>query len=558
MDKMISAGIIIVFVIVVGIVGVILFNSMNPKILGVSNPIISSCNQTTGNNTTTNNILPSTNILLPLIPFSMSYNGHSTPTSPNPTPKPDPTPDPMDHIISLFDAYLTSNYDQSLIPGMAVVIVQNDKIIYMNTLGVKDLSLGEPVDENTLFGIGSTTKQFTATNIAQLVSEGNMGWDDSIVKYYSDKNEFQLYNDYVTNHITIRDCLCHRSGLPAYGGDDYYTYFNDSYSTALYKLRYMENNTSFRSTFEYNNILYALPGYCAAREQNTTWNELIKKNLLDPLGMTATVTSYWDFLSSPNHVTPYYLLQNGTMKQYDIIPDPIGPAGSIYSSISEMVHWLKFQVADTGYYNGVKIVNKTELDETRTPQINMFDGTYYGFGWEVQNDRIFHNGASDSFRSTVIVYPSKGIGMILLSNGGTYAQAFNECLDAKFRDLLNGIGNTDPWPKVKEITDDYWKPVAPTPPIVNQTLPLSGYVGVYSNNLFSNINITTSNNTLICYYGNNSQPFDLKHWNGDVFEEPTNNHFFNFTGIYNGTAHQVDVTLTNTPENTTFNRTNST
>lgn len=148
-------------------------------------------------------------------------------------------------------------------------------------------------------------------------------------------------------------------------------------------LRYRENSTPFRSTWQYNNLIYVIPGYAAARVNNTTWSELIKEDLLIPLGMTTSVTSYWDFLNTSNHAKPYYLLKNGTMMEYDIIPDSVGPAGSIYSSISEMANWLKFQLNDTGYYNGVKILNKTELDETRTGQIKISETAQYGFGWAV-------------------------------------------------------------------------------------------------------------------------------------------------------------------------------
>jgi len=463
----------------------------------------------------------------------------------------------MDHVIGLFDAYVNSTFPKARIPAASIVIVQNDKIVYMNCLGFKDLESGEPIDQNTLFGIGSATKQFSATNIAQYVSNGSISWDDPITKYYPDPNEFKLYSDYVTNNITIRDCLCHRSGLPANGGDDYYTYFNDSYSAALYKLRYMENNTEFRSKFQYNNIIYALPAFSAARANNATWYELIKKDLLEPLGMKTATTTYNDFLNSPNHATPYKLLKNGTLKQYDIIPDPIGPAGSIYSSISEMANWLKFQIADTGQYNGIQIVSKKELDETRTGQIKVIEGAYYGFGWVIQNDTIWHDGDSDSFHSMVTIYPSKDLGIVILSNGGIYADGFRKCLNTKFRELLKGNETSDPWPSVKNKLDASWKPVLPEPPIIDPQ-PLSTYVGVYSNKIFSNIKITTDNNTLICYYGNDSRPYDLKCWNNNTFEEPTNNHFFNFTDISNGTAHQLTVKLTNTPENVTFNRTNDT
>ncbi len=127
----------------------------------------------------------------------------------------------MEHIISLFDQYIKSNYNQSLIPGMAVLIVQNDKILYMNCLGVKDLESKEPVDEDTLFGICSITKQFAATNIAQLVDEGLMNWKDPITDYYSYPDEFQLYSDEASEQITIHDCLIHRSGLGSESGNDF-------------------------------------------------------------------------------------------------------------------------------------------------------------------------------------------------------------------------------------------------------------------------------------------------------------------------------------------------
>ena len=548
-------GALIVIVAVSAVAGVLVFNNMNPKTMGISNPIISSDNQTTVNNSTDNNNFTSSNTIFALSTYSLVNNQY------NPSPSPSPNPDTMDHIISLFDAYLKSSYDQSVIPSMAVVIVQNGKIIYMNSLGVKNLATGEPVDENTLFCIGSATKQFSATNVAQLVSVGLMSWDDPISKYYPDQNEFQLY-DNMTDKLTIRDCFTHRSGLPAGAGDDYYTYFNTSFSDTLYKLRYMENNTPFRSTFAYNNVIISLPGYSAARVKNTTWNNLIKENLLNPLGMTTADTSYQDFLKSPNHATPYYLLRNGTMKEYDVIPDPVGPAGGIYCSVSEMANWLKFQIADTGYYNGQKIVNKSELDETHKPQINVTDsmsknGPTYGFGWFIADDNINHMGDSQSFHSRVRIYTSKGLGIFISANGGIYAQTYRDVLDDKFKDLLNGVDNADTWPAIKQYLDTIWKPEPPTPPIINQKLPISGYVGIYSNYLFGDVNITSSNDSLICYYGNNSRPYDLTHLNGDMFMETTNNKLFNFTEIHDDKADQVNVKFSN-PENVAFNRTNST
>ncbi|MDH2659837.1 serine hydrolase [Methanobacterium formicicum] len=554
MDNKVLSGIVLGFLIVVVAGAFLVFNPLKSD-NSPANGMVGSVNQTE-NNTNSPNYIFSPTTSLSLIPFSGAYSPSSS--SVNPSPGPEPSPDPMEHIISLFDQYINANYNQSLIPGMAVVIVQNDKILYMNCLGVKDLESKEPVDENTLFGICSITKQFAATNIAQLVDKGLMNWKDPITDYYSYPDEFQLYSDEATEQITIHDCLIHRSGLGPESGNDFPTYFNDSYDVALYKLRYLENTTQFRSTYMYNSMVYALPGYCAARVANTEWKDLIKEDLLDPLGMTTATTSYYDFISSSNHVTPYKLLKNGTMKAYDIIPDPIGPSGSMAVSINEMVNWLKFQIADTGEYNGVQIVSKEELDGTRTGKIytSNKNTSMYGYGWAISNGTIFHDGDSDAFFSQVTIYNSKDIGIVILSNGGKYAEGFKVSLNAKFRELLNGNENYDPWISKKSSIDATWKSDLPDTYVPNPQ-PLSAYTGEYSSNIFGLINITTDSNTLICHYGNNGQAFDLKHWSNTTFEDPTNNHYFNFTDFHDGSAHQVNVTFTFPPENGTFNRTDT-
>jgi CubicO group peptidase (beta-lactamase class C family) len=191
------------------------------------------------------------------------------------------------------------------------------------------------------------------------------------------------------------------------------------------------------------------------------------------------------------------------MMPYDIIPDPIGPAGSIYSSISEIAHWLQFQLNGTGYYNGVKILNKTELDETHTGQIKITDVEEYGLGWYVDEDCIWHDGSSNSFHSQITLFPSKGVGIVILSNGGIYAKDWaRKALNVKFKDLVRGNYTSDPWPAAKEALDVSYKPVPPTPPLVGPELPLTGYTGVYTDKVYGKINITKSNNTLIAHYGN--------------------------------------------------------
>ncbi|MGZ7119857.1 MAG: serine hydrolase domain-containing protein, partial [Methanobacterium sp.] len=520
MNTKVLIGIILVFVIVAAIAGSMIYNSLNFN-QPVNNAVINTVNQSIENNTTLSDNVHNSGSILTLIQYS----------SGNYKPNPTPSTDPLDHIISLFDAYVKSIFPKTGAPGAAIAIVKDGKIVYMNCLGLRDVASGERVDENTLFFINSNTKAFASTNIAQLVDAGLMSWDDPITKYYPDLDEFQLYDSYVTNNITIRDCLCHRSGLAVSSGDDNIDVFNYTFPFTLHQMRYIENNTPFKSTYQYSDIIYALAGYCAARVTNTTWSDLIKQDLLDPLGMINSTTTIDDFMNSPNHATSYSIISDHTITNDDCIFNSLGPAGIIGCSISDLVKWLNFQIVDTGIYNGVQIVSKKELDETRTGQIDSSSIEKYGFGWIINDLAIHHGGHSDGFQSNIAIYPSKGLGMAVLVNQGPYGIAFTEAMYNKFTDLLRGIDTTDTYPAyVQYVENLYFKPVLdpPIPPIIDP-LPLNTYTGIYYNYFYGNVNITSGNNSLTCYYGNNTKPYDLKHWNGNIFTDPNHNQYLNFT-----------------------------
>jgi CubicO group peptidase (beta-lactamase class C family) len=559
-DNKIWAVVALISVLAVGAGFLMISSFTNPE--STESNIIHTNNQTTGNNYTNNN---SSNILPSFIPFtyfnilSNDYNQINPTTTTTPVP-PEPAPD----IISLFDAYVKSTFPQTGIPGGAIVIVQNDQIVYMNCLGVKDIASGAPVTPDTLFYIASCSKAFTSTNIAQLVDQNLMSWDDPVITYYPKTEEFQLYDPTVTNTITIRDLLLHRSGLPNQCGDLNGMLFNDSFSDIIYKFRYVENNTPFRSKWQYQTLMYALAGEYAARANKTVWSDLIKEDLLETLGMTTTTTTLNDYLNSPDHTSTYIRSANGTLMPYG----PNGaeydaPSGNIASSIKEMANWLSFQIADTGIYNGVQIVSKSNLDETHRGQIYE-DNTnilMYGFGWNIIPGISFdHAGSNGDGASIVAFYPTKGTGIVVLLNENNYGLAYAPALKQKFQSLLVGDYNTDPWPVYRDLLGP--KPNPPIPPIVDPQ-PLNFYTGLYNNAFYGNINITTDTNILTCYYGNNSGSHALKHWNGDVFEDPTiPGSLFNFTD-YSGSNYQkvtvnVFIDYTETPNAPAeFNLTNS-
>lgn len=568
MDNKVLVGMVISSVLVVSVVGVLVFNPFNSN-TSLDNGMVGTVNQT-GNNTTTtnnNNILPSSTPLLTFIPLSSGVNSQSS-SSVSPSPSPGPTPDPMDNLISLFDAYVRSTFSKASnagLPGAAVVVVLNDKIIYMNCLGDKDLASGAPVTQDTLFEIGSCTKAFAATNIAQLVDTGLMNWNDTIKQYYPDPNEFLLYDADAYNNLTIADCLMHCSGLPAHSGDNEWLYFNDSYAKMLYNLRYVKNDTTIGSTHEYNNIIYALPGYCAARVTGTPWGDLIKEELLKPLGMNTATTNSNDYFNSPDHATCYLTYNDSgsiTIKPYHTANiEGVGPAGSMGCSISQMANWLKFQIADTGMFNGQQIVSKANLDETRTGHIYEDPTTMYGFGWNVGKITISHGGDAISSKSSVLMYPSKGIGLVILTNEGHYGQAFRDSVNLQLHNLLQGITNTDSWSTNSEIN----KPTSlPDPVDYKGPGDLNSYAGIYFNAFYGNITIKLENDNLICYYGTNNQPNALKHWNDTTFtEKSAGTNALVFQNLTDGKYQQIETYFpdySTVPQNatSTFNRTNST
>ncbi len=550
MDKAIISGLLIVFVVGAAIAGLMLFNTKT-----VNNNLMNTVIQNTGNNSSNNDSvgIPSSNAILNIISFSSG--GYSQVIGSNPSP----VTDPMTNIINLFDAYVKSTFSQSGIPGAAVVIVKDGEIIYMNCLGLRNVASGEPVTTSTLFQIASCTKAFTATNVAQSVDHGLLGWDDKINKYYNDTNKFLLY-DNVTGEVTIRDVLIQRVGLPANSGDEFGLFNYTSYDEGLYKLRFITNSSPFRSTFTYNNILYSMAGECAAQVNNTNWSDLIKKELLEPLGMNTATTTYEDFLNYPDRIHTYIHIDNVLTERVPL--EPVNkPAGIIASSITEIANWLKFQIADTGMYNGVQIVSKAGLDETRRGQIYQNNNTMYGLGWNIRPTMIDHSGSEYYSNAVVSILPTHKIGVAVFSNEGTYGLAFDNSLLMKFLYLLGGDTSSDPWPQLKQ----QLMPQPPLPPVNGTPIPpkaLNTYIGVYSNPLFGNITITDINSTLYCNYGNDMQSFNLTHWSGDVFIEKNFNQPFNFTEISGGQAHELttnikDYTTTSQPP-AVFNRTNST
>src|SRR6202161_1259000 len=240
------------------------------------------------------------------------------------------------------DAYVATAMKTFDVPGIAVAIVKDGKVVLAKGYGVKKLGDPAPVDENTMFAIGSNSKALTTAALATLVDEGKLAWDDPV---YQRMPGFVMYDPYVSHEMTIRDLLTHRSGMGLGEGDLLFwpttTFTRDE---IIYRLRFMQPASSFRSRFAYDNLMYIAAGQIIPAVTGVTWESYLRTHVLDPLGMKTTTLSVAALKASANHAYPHERV-DGVLRTIDFVSlDNAAPAGAINSSVSEMAKWVQLQL----------------------------------------------------------------------------------------------------------------------------------------------------------------------------------------------------------------------
>ena len=225
------------------------------------------------------------------------------------------------------------------VPGLAVAVVKDDALVLVKGYGVRRLGESDEVDKDTLFAAGSTSKAFTAACLAMLVDEGKIQWDDPVIKRLP---SFQLYDAYATHEITIRDLLCHRSGLDRHEAVWYGS--PASRDEVLRRLRHVKPDWSFRSKFGYQNIMFLAAGQVIPAVTGKSWDDFVKERVFKPLGMTNSNTSVNALPKGGDVASPHHKVKDKVQP----IPwrniDNIGPAGSINSSAADMAQWVRLQL----------------------------------------------------------------------------------------------------------------------------------------------------------------------------------------------------------------------
>jgi len=325
------------------------------------------------------------------------------------------------------DAFIAAAMKDWTMPGAAVAVVQDGKVIHSKGYGYRDIQKKLPVTPETLFAIGSITKSFTVLTLGTLVDDGKLDWDKPVRDYLPG---FKLHDAVATERLTPRDMVTHRSGLPRHD----LMWYNSTFTRPemVERLRHLEPSKDLRTTYQYNNLMFVTAGYLAGQLAGASWEGVVRQRVFSPLGMRHTNLSVEDSKKDPNAALPYQKVK----EELKEIPyrgiDEIGPAGSINSCIDDMSRYLLLHLGK-GVHGGRRIISESNLLQMHTPQMVTGDAflrwpelghSAYGMGWVISTYRGFkmvqHGGAIDGFNALVAFLPQKDLGVVILLNrGGT-------------------------------------------------------------------------------------------------------------------------------------------
>ena len=439
------------------------------------------------------------------------------------------------------DDYVVRSMKTFEVPGMAVAIVKDGKVVFSKGYGVRQLGEGTLVNENTLFGIGSNTKAFTAAALATLVDAGKLSWDDRV---YERLKGFEMYDPYVSKEVRIRDLLCHRSGLGLGEGDLMFwpqtTFTRDD---VVYRVRFLKPATSFRTTYAYSNLMFVTAGQVVAAVSGKSWDDYLRETFFAPLGMRSTNTTATSFRTGDNWALPHSKVDGKLQTVAMEALDNAGPAGSINSSIADMSKWVLLQL-NHGKIPGTesRIFSEKSSREMWAQQMivpigeaplelkslqRRFSG--YGLGWGLRDYKgrklVGHSGGVLGYVTRVLLVPEENLGVVILTNAEedyAYESVLMHILDAYF-----GGPTMDYITTFKTIEDKGRKNAEETMAKANQaratdskpSLALEKYAGDYSDPWYGKVSIRMENGGLVLNFERTLKGLaDLQPWQHDTFK----------------------------------------
>jgi CubicO group peptidase (beta-lactamase class C family) len=432
-----------------------------------------------------------------------------------------------------FDAYVTRALHDWRTPGLAIVVVKDGEIVFSKGYGVREMGKPAHVDTHTLFAVGSTTKAMTAALVGMLVDEKKLAWDDPVVKHLA---WFQLKDPYLTREITIRDLLTHRAGL---GNADYLWYGQSTDADEiLRRVRLLDASYSLRSSFIYQNIMYAAAGAVVEAVSGQSWEQMMRTRIFEPLGMTGTIATAATLARQPNVAVPHDIVDGQLRVIENASVDGVAPAGSVWSSVHDMSKWMQM-LLDGGQANGRVLLKPETVAELFKPQamvtreafyptarLTKPHWTTYGLGWFQQDYRgravDFHTGSIDGMVAIHGLIRDERLGVYVLANRdhselrhALMLNVFDRLTGAGERDwsaeLLALYGTLQKEAEEKRLKEEGRRVLGTSP-----SLALDRYVGTYTDPLHGDVVVTSDAGGLRAQYGG-AFAGPLEHWHYDTF-----------------------------------------
>lgn len=409
------------------------------------------------------------------------------------------------------------------VPGIAVTVVKDGKVLAAKGYGFRRHGSPERIDGHTMYDTASMSKSFTAAVIATLVDEGKMRWDDPVRKYLP---SFELRDPYRAQHATIRDLLAHRLGLER--GDHLFVFGNYPTAEIIRRMRYLREIDGFRGGMTYHNLSYAAAAEAASQAAGMPFVDLLRTRLLEPLGMKESnagvnhdvgVTNY----SDGHTVSDGKLVPIRAKKALHILG-----ANAVNTTPHDMAKWLLFQLGD-GTWEGKRIISEAAMQEMHsphtviatTPQMRAARGVHffggYGLGWQIMDYRgrkmYWHSGGADGMPTYMAILPDDRIGVCVMVNTW-HAPVLHGAIAGRVLDTLLGNPDKPDWAgkPPKPAPREWPARIAGTAP----SRPLDQYAGTYVSELYGDMAITQSGDKLALQFGGGERA-DLEHWHHDTF-----------------------------------------
>ncbi|RRQ48132.1 serine hydrolase [Maribacter algicola] len=442
------------------------------------------------------------------------------------------------------DAMIVQGMNDWKVPGLAAIVVKDGEVVFQKTYGVKNLETKEPIDENTLFNMASTTKAVVAIAMGMLVDDGKLEWDDKVTDYVP---YFKLSDSYITDDAQVKDLLTHNLGIG--NADALWTLDSLSTKETIQHFRFAEKTSPLRGGFTYQNIMYAVAGEVIAAASGKPWHEFVQERIFDPLEMTRTQAIAANIFKTGNYVTPYLNDYEDGMVEVDYgFSDQIGPAGMICSTAHDISNYLTFLVNDGVYKLDTLVQPKTfkKLFEPHsflgttgiypTNALTKPNWNTYGLGWFQQDYKghklDFHTGSLFGLVAIAGIMHDKNTAVYVFANldhaelrhAILYKALDLYAFDDDSRDWHTEVFNLYEGFKDKRIENfkrDKDERVKNTQP----SLSLAEYEGTYTNNMLGNAQVTMLKGQLQMNF-NDFITYSLEHWHYDTFITNKDSRFY--------------------------------